>query len=156
MGYLTIKLQNYTWYKCLNLSLKGSRTCVPHIHTEGHTFVQKDIHSYARTEKWKNICPRHHPMRGHKNEPVHDKTYKNGMCTQWRQSSLSICLGRSESSMCAQKVAKDLSFLHADSEDSDQTGRMPRLIWVFAGRTCHFVGFVLCRLIHDYRKSTKK
>ena len=34
------------------------------------------------------------------------------------------------------------SFLHADSEDSDQTGRMPRLIWVFAGRTCHFVGFV--------------
>ena len=26
-------------------------------------------------------------------------------------------------------------FLHADSEDSDQTGRMPRLIWVFAGHT---------------------
>ena len=26
-------------------------------------------------------------------------------------------------------------FLHADSEDSDQTGRMPRLIGVFAGRT---------------------
>ena len=32
-------------------------------------------------------------------------------------------------------VAKGPSFLHADSEDSDQTGRMPRLIWVFAGRT---------------------
>ena len=29
------------------------------------------------------------------------------------------------------------------SEDSDQAGRMPRLIWVFAGRTCHFVGFVM-------------
>ena len=41
----------------------------------------------------------------------------------------------SESSLCAQLVAKDPSFLHADSEDSDQTGRMPRLIWVFAGRT---------------------
>ena len=27
-----------------------------------------------------------------------------------------------------QWVAKDPSFLHADSEDSDQTGRMPRLI----------------------------
>ena len=25
-------------------------------------------------------------------------------------------------------------FLHADSEDSDQTGRMPRLISVFGGR----------------------
>ena len=40
-----------------------------------------------------------------------------------------------ESSLCAQLVAKDPSFLRADSEDSDQTGRMPRLIWVFAGRT---------------------
>ena len=40
-----------------------------------------------------------------------------------------------ESSLCAQWVAKDPSILHADSEDSDQTGRMPRLIWVFAGRT---------------------
>ena len=37
------------------------------------------------------------------------------------------------------RVAKDPSFLHADSKDSDQTGRMPRLIWVFTGHTCHFV-----------------
>ena len=41
----------------------------------------------------------------------------------------------SESSLCAQWVANDPSFLRADSEDSDQTGRMHRLIWVFAGRT---------------------
>ena len=34
-----------------------------------------------------------------------------------------------------QLVAKGPSFLHADSEESDQTVRMPRLIWVFAGRT---------------------
>ena len=34
-------------------------------------------------------------------------------------------------------------FLHGDSEDSDQTGRMPTLIGVFAGRTCHIVGFVV-------------
>ena len=50
-------------------------------------------------------------------------------------------------SFCAQWVAKDPSFLHADSEDSDQTGRMPRLIWVFAGRTGHFDGFVMTRFI---------
>ena len=31
--------------------------------------------------------------------------------------------------------------LLADSEDSDQTGRMPRLIWVFAGRKVNFIGF---------------
>ena len=41
----------------------------------------------------------------------------------------------SESSLCAQWVAEDPRFLHVDSEDSDQTGRMPRLIWVFAGCT---------------------
>ena len=31
-------------------------------------------------------------------------------------------------SVCAQWLAKDPSFLHADSEGSDQTGGMPRLI----------------------------
>ena len=51
------------------------------------------------------------------------------------QISLGICPVWSESSLCAQWVAKDPSFLHADSEDTDQTGWMPRLIWVFAGRT---------------------
>ena len=34
----------------------------------------------------------------------------------------------------------------AHCEDSDQTGQMPRLIWVLAGRTCHFIGFVVRRL----------
>ena len=51
--------------------------------------------------------------------------------------------------MCAQCVGKDPSFLHADSENSDQTGRMPRLILVFAGRTCHFAGYVMRRLIYQ-------
>ena len=29
---------------------------------------------------------------------------------------------------------------------TDQTGLMPRLLWVFAGHIEHFVGFVLLRL----------
>ena len=61
------------------------------------------------------------------------------------QISLGIRPVWSESSLCAEWVAKDPSFHHADSEDSDQTWQMPRLIWVFAGRTCHFVGFVMRR-----------
>ena len=36
---------------------------------------------------------------------------------------------------CAQWLGKDPRFRHADSEDSDQTWRMPRLIRVCAGRT---------------------
>ena len=50
------------------------------------------------------------------------------VCAQRRHSLISVLA-------CTQWVAKDPSFLHADSEDSDQTGRMPRLIWIFAGRT---------------------
>ena len=51
------------------------------------------------------------------------------------QISLGIRPVLSESSLCAQWITKDPSFPHADSEDFDQTGRMPRLILVFAGRT---------------------
>ena len=35
----------------------------------------------------------------------------------------------------------------AHSEDADQIGRMPKLIWVFAARTLVFVGFVMSWLI---------
>ena len=54
--------------------------------------------------------------------------------------------------LCAHLVAKGSRFLHADSEDSDQIGRMPRLIWVFPGRTSYFVFFVMWRLKCDVGK----
>ena len=57
------------------------------------------------------------------------------------QISLGIPPVWSESSLCVQWVAKDPNFLHADSEDSDQTGRMPRQSWVFAGRTVTLLVF---------------
>ena len=72
---------------------------------------------------------------------------QSGMCAQRRLRSAWASAVWSESSLCAQWVAKDPSLLHAECKDSDQTGRMPRLIWVFAGRTYHFVGFVMRRLI---------
>ena len=59
------------------------------------------------------------------------------------QISLGICPVGSESSQKAQWVAEDPMFLHVDSEDSDQTGQMPRLIRIFAGRIGHFVSFVM-------------
>ena len=34
-------------------------------------------------------------------------------------------------------------FIHADSDDSDQTVLMPRLICIFTGHKGHFVGFVM-------------
>ena len=69
------------------------------------------------------------------NEPPRDKTNKVTVRPAKTPISLGIRKVWSESSLCAQWVAKDHSFLLADSEDSDQTGRMPRLVWVFAGRT---------------------
>ena len=68
-------------------------------------------------------------------EPRHDKTNKVTVRLTKTQISLGIRPVWSESSLCSQWVAKDPSFLHADNEDVDQTGRMPRLIWVFAGHT---------------------
>ena len=73
--------------------------------------------------------------------------------TKWSvlpvKTQISLCIFPvwSESSQCTQWVAKHPRFLHADSEDSDQTGRISRLICVFAGRTDHFVGFILRWLI---------
>ena len=69
------------------------------------------------------------------NEPPRDKTNKMSVRPAKTQISLGIHPVWSESSLYAQWVAKNPSFLHADSKDSDQTGWMPRLIWVFAGRT---------------------
>ena len=76
--------------------------------------------------------------------PRHDKTNIMSVRPAKTQISLGIRPVWSESSQCAQWVAKDPSFLRAGSEDSDQTGRLPRLIWVFAG--CTFILLVLsCR-----------
>ena len=74
-------------------------------------------------------------------KPPYDKTNKMTVRPAKTQISLGIRPVWSESSLCAQWVAKDPSFLHADSEDSDQTGRMPMLIWVFAGAHISFCWF---------------
>ena len=54
------------------------------------------------------------------------------------QISLGIRPVWSESSLCAQWIAKDPIFLHADSKDWSD--------WADARRTCHFVGFVMRRV----------
>ena len=75
----------------------------------------------------------------------HSKTKQ----TKWplRPAKTQISLGNhpvsSESSLCAPRIAKDPMLLLADSEDSDLTGWMPRLIWTFAGWTGQFVGFAV-------------
>ena len=66
------------------------------------------------------------------NEPKQDKTHKM-ICahSKDRQPLLSVW----------RKFGPRLPIKHTSK--IDQTGRMPKLIWVFAGCTGHFVGFVL-------------
>ena len=71
------------------------------------------------------------------------------------QISLGIHPVWSESLLFTQWVAKNPSFLHADSEDSDQTGQMPRLIWVFAGRTVILL-VLSCRGSYDTEHNMKE
>ena len=74
-------------------------------------------------------------------EPQHDKT----KCAQQRLSS-AWASAQSDQSLCC-PPEEDSSFLHMKcTAQTDQTGRMCRLIWVFAERRGHFVGFVILRL----------
>ena len=54
------------------------------------------------------------------------------------QISLRIRAVWSESSLGACWKTNDALFLDADDWDSDQTARMPLLIWVFVWRQCTF------------------
>ena len=63
--------------------------------------------------------------------------------TSWQNQQNDLCAQRRLRSAWASAVrmkkAWVLSYPWAHIDGSDQTGQMPRLIWVFAGRTDHFV-----------------
>ena len=61
------------------------------------------------------------------------------------QVSLGIRPVWSEFSLSAWRKLWPLATHWAHMKDSDETGRMPTLIWVFAGRTDYFVSFVAGR-----------
>ena len=67
---------------------------------------------------------------------------QNGMCAQQTLSSAWASAQSDQSSLSAWWKPGPLATHWVHSEDSDQTGKMPRLTWVFAGRTsvcwfCH-------------------
>ena len=78
------------------------------------------------------------------NEPRHDKTNKGAVRPAKTQISLGIHPVWSESSLSAWRKLGSLVTDWAHSKDSDQTGRMPRLIWVFVGRTVTLLVLSCC------------
>ena len=73
---------------------------------------------------------------------------QNGMCAQRRLRSAWASAQTDQSSLSALLHIGSLATHRARSEGSDQTGWISRLIWVFARRICHFVGFVVLWLIY--------
>ena len=59
------------------------------------------------------------------------------------QINLGICPVWSELSLSAWRNIRSSVTNWVHNEDSDQTGQMPMLIWVFAGLTDQFFGFVM-------------
>ena len=57
------------------------------------------------------------------------------VCAQRRLRSAWASAQSDQSSLSAWRKLESLAIHWAHCEDSDQTGRMPRLMWVFAGRT---------------------
>ena len=83
-------------------------------------------------------------------EPRHDKTNTVSVRPAKTQISLGIRPVWSESSLSAWRNLGPLATHWAQSEDSDRTGRMPRLLWVFAGRTVILL-VLSCRGSFQYR-----
>ena len=77
-----------------------------------------------------------------KNEPPHEKKPTKWLWAHWRLRSAWASAQSDQSSLSASRKLGSLATHWAHSEDSDQTGRMPRLIRVFTGHT-HFVGFIM-------------
>ena len=73
----------------------------------------------------------------------------------WQNQQNDLCTQRRLRSACAtalvfavRSIIGSSSLLYAVSDDSDVTGQMTRLIWVFVGRAGHFVGFVMLKLTY--------
>ena len=97
---------------------------------------------YQQKEQWRNNGKKNTSRLMTKPTKWHVRPAKT-------QISLGIRPVWSESSLSAWRKLGSLATHWAHSEDSDQTGRMPKLIWVFVGCTCHFVSFVTRRLSHE-------
>ena len=83
-------------------------------------------------------------------ETVHDKPAKWHVRPAKTQISLGICPVWSESLLSTWRKLGSLATQWVHSKDSDQIGRMPSLIRVFAGCTCRFVALVMRWLMYIY------
>ena len=106
------------------------------------TTTKRQYYSYSDIA----LLNRHTQMSHHLTKPT-----KWPVCPAKTLISLSIQPVWSEFTVCSMG-AKDPNFLQADSEDSDQTGQIPRLIWVSTWRMlfcwfCHAAAQIYLSII---------
>ena len=82
---------------------------------------------------------------------IYDSTKAKWTATWQNQRSGMCAQRRLRSAWASAQSDQRLRCLHeethwAHTEGTDQTGWMPRLTWVFARRTGHFVGFIMLQL----------
>ena len=75
---------------------------------------------------------------------------QNDMYAQRSHRSAWTSAQSDQSSLSAWRKLGSLATHWAHSEDSNQIGRMLRLVWFFAGHTGHFIGFVRWRFLLFY------
>ena len=129
-----IQEDNRFWHGCQS-NIWSSITKVEMPLTVVHAWIIYSM--YRADEQFRSV-------RAFIYEPRHDKTNKMSVRPAKTQISLGIRPVWSESPLSARRKLGFLATHWAYSEDSDQTGWMPRLICVFAGRTAILLG-LSCR-----------
>ena len=123
-----------------------SDTCLPSvsetIENTGQNWQKTKCHIWNKVQN--AISAAEMPLICYHNELRHDKTNKMSVRPAKTQISLGIRPVWSESSLFAWRNLWSLATHWVHSEDSDQTGQMPRLIWVFAGHTVILLLFFSC------------
>ena len=104
-----------------------------HTHTPLHDPTNEKL-SWCCHHRSPHPCPRHQTGKEHKQLRWHkvsrDMTKPSKwLCAQRRLRSAWASAQSDQSSLCASWVAKDPSFLRADSKDSDSSLGAPSLCW---------------------------
>ena len=100
------------------------------------TFISRFVTSVLHLHKAQNVRACHIWAAAHQNQQ-NDLIAQRSLRSAWASAQYD------RSSLSTWQSIVFLATHKSHIEDSDQTGQMPRLIWVFAVRTHHFVGFVM-------------
>ena len=99
----------------------------------------------TRNKNWSSLCDKGTSMQSQLSPRCSLTQYMSHRTT--KPTKWPVGPVWSESSLWAWRILGSLATHGVHTRASDQTGRMPRLIWAFAGCTGHFIGFVMLRLI---------